>query len=87
MSSTWCTSISVKNFLDDDNSQLEDEEHAPPTTTASEFEGRFEDEESEESTHPMDIDKDELSESSHPMDIDQDNNDKDSEVETRVLLF
>ena len=87
LSSTRHASISVENFLDNDNSQLEDEEHALPTTIASEFEGRFEDEESEESTRSMDIDKDKLSKISHPMDIDQDDSDKDSEVETRVFLF
>lgn len=52
MSSTHA-SISIENLFDD-----EIEEHLAPNTTASEFDGGFEDELSEESSHPMNVDQD-----------------------------
>jgi hypothetical protein len=63
-------SVSVENLFDNDNN-LEVEEQLAPNTTASEFDGGFEDGLSERS--------------SLPMNVDQDDSD-DVEVETKVFL-
>lgn len=68
--SSTCASVPVENlFDDDDNLQVED--HFAPNTTASEFDGAFEEDLSEQS--------------SLPMNVDQDDSD-DAEIEMKVFL-
>lgn len=62
-------SVSVENLFDE---EVDSEEHLAPNTTASEFDGGFEDELSERSSRPMDANEN------------HDDSD-DAEVETKVL--